>query len=150
MGVSSDVSSHPPAAEALTDLPIPGLRTGHFRLSSHLQRLRISHTDECPCGTSVTQNPRTHPPALMPSPRQPTKLDLVGGSGDAGGEALEMPPGPGEDCGLHHGRPDYRFDCTTDDLNAEEEEEEDLIHYQIKVHSLYFLSVSINTPFWQS
>ena len=27
------------------------LRTGHCRLLSHLHRLKISHTDECPCGT---------------------------------------------------------------------------------------------------
>ena len=28
------------------------LRTGHCRLLAHLNRLHISHTDECPCGTS--------------------------------------------------------------------------------------------------
>ena len=27
------------------------LRTGHCQLLSHLHRLKISHTDECPCGT---------------------------------------------------------------------------------------------------
>nr|KAG5710959.1 hypothetical protein BaRGS_013693 [Batillaria attramentaria] len=27
------------------------LRTGHCRLLSHLHRLRVSHTDACPCGT---------------------------------------------------------------------------------------------------
>ena len=27
------------------------LRTGHCRLLAHLNRIRISHTDECPCGT---------------------------------------------------------------------------------------------------
>ena len=27
------------------------LRTGHCRLLSHLNRLKIAHTDECPCGT---------------------------------------------------------------------------------------------------
>ena len=27
------------------------LRTGHCQLLSHLYRLKISHTDECPCGT---------------------------------------------------------------------------------------------------
>jgi hypothetical protein len=27
------------------------LRTGHCRLLSHLNRLEIAHTDECPCGT---------------------------------------------------------------------------------------------------
>nr|KAG5697608.1 hypothetical protein BaRGS_001033 [Batillaria attramentaria] len=27
------------------------LRTGHCRLLSHLNRIRIAHTDECPCGT---------------------------------------------------------------------------------------------------
>ena len=27
------------------------LRTGHCRLLSHLNKIRISHTDECPCGT---------------------------------------------------------------------------------------------------
>ena len=27
------------------------LRTGHCRLLSHLYKLKISHTDECPCGT---------------------------------------------------------------------------------------------------
>ena len=32
------------------------LRTGHCRLLAHLCRLRISHTDECPCGTG-TQTP---------------------------------------------------------------------------------------------
>jgi ribonuclease HI len=29
------------------------LRTGHCRLLSHLYRLRISHTNECPCGTGL-------------------------------------------------------------------------------------------------
>ena len=29
------------------------LRTGHCRLRHHLYRLKISHTDECPCGTGV-------------------------------------------------------------------------------------------------
>ena len=29
------------------------LRTGHCRLLSHLNRLSISHTDECPCGTAA-------------------------------------------------------------------------------------------------
>ena len=28
------------------------LRTGHCQLLSHLHRLKISHSDECPCGTS--------------------------------------------------------------------------------------------------
>ena len=70
-----------------------------------------------------TPNPRTHPPAVS-SPRQPTKSGMAGGSGDAG-EALGLSPGPGEDYGLHQAwRPDYIFDCMTDDLNAEEEEEE--------------------------
>ena len=32
------------------------LRTGHCRLLAHLNRIRISHTDECPCGTE-TQTP---------------------------------------------------------------------------------------------
>ena len=32
------------------------LRTGHCRLLSHLYKLKISHTDECPCGTG-TQTP---------------------------------------------------------------------------------------------
>ena len=32
------------------------LRTGHCRLLAHLYRLKISHTDECPCGTG-TQTP---------------------------------------------------------------------------------------------
>ena len=27
------------------------VRTGHCRLLSHLYRLRLAHTDECPCGT---------------------------------------------------------------------------------------------------
>ena len=27
------------------------LRTGHCQLLSHLHRLKISHSDECPCGT---------------------------------------------------------------------------------------------------
>jgi len=27
------------------------LRTGHCRLLSHLNKLKISHTEECPCGT---------------------------------------------------------------------------------------------------
>ena len=29
------------------------LRTGHCRLLSHLHRLKISHTDECPCETGI-------------------------------------------------------------------------------------------------
>lgn len=29
------------------------LRTGHCRLLSHLYRLKIAHTDECPCGTGL-------------------------------------------------------------------------------------------------
>ena len=29
------------------------LRTGHCRLQAHLYRIRISHTEECPCGTST-------------------------------------------------------------------------------------------------
>ena len=29
------------------------LRTGHCRLLSHMYRLKISHTDECPCGTGI-------------------------------------------------------------------------------------------------
>ena len=29
------------------------LRTGHSRLLSHMHRLKISHTDECPCGTGI-------------------------------------------------------------------------------------------------
>ena len=32
------------------------LRTGNCKLLSHLYRLKISHTDECPCGTG-TQTP---------------------------------------------------------------------------------------------
>ena len=32
------------------------LRTGHCRLLGHLYRLEVSHSDECPCGTS-TQTP---------------------------------------------------------------------------------------------
>ena len=32
------------------------LRTGHCRLLSHLHRLGIAHTNECPCGTGI-QNP---------------------------------------------------------------------------------------------
>ena len=27
------------------------LRTGHYKLLFHLHRLKISHSDECPCGT---------------------------------------------------------------------------------------------------
>ncbi|XP_041375286.1 uncharacterized protein LOC121388124 [Gigantopelta aegis] len=29
------------------------MRTGHCRLLSHLYRLRLAHTDECPCGTDA-------------------------------------------------------------------------------------------------
>ena len=29
------------------------LRTGHNRLLSHLHKLAVSHTDECPCGTGT-------------------------------------------------------------------------------------------------
>ena len=29
------------------------LRTGHCRLLHHLYRLRVSHTDECPCGSGI-------------------------------------------------------------------------------------------------
>ncbi|XP_041371511.1 uncharacterized protein LOC121385042 [Gigantopelta aegis] len=29
------------------------IRTGHCRLLSHLYRLRLAHTDECPCGTDA-------------------------------------------------------------------------------------------------
>ena len=51
-------------------------------------------------------------------------------SADAG-ESLGLPPGPGEDCGLQQGERKYRFDCVTDDLNAEEEEFnfQELFHY---------------------
>ena len=36
------------------------LRTGHCRLLSHLYRLKVSHTDECPCGTGP-QTPENIP-----------------------------------------------------------------------------------------
>ena len=34
-----------------TQVTIFRLRTGHCQLLSHLHRLKISHSDECPCGT---------------------------------------------------------------------------------------------------
>ena len=39
------------------------LRTGHWQLPSHLHRLKISHSDECPCGTGP-QTPQPHPAVL--------------------------------------------------------------------------------------
>lgn len=47
----------PPSDDQMTHLErhrqttIFRLRTGHCRLRSHLYRLRLSHTDDCPCGT---------------------------------------------------------------------------------------------------
>ena len=29
------------------------LRTGHCRLNSHMYKLKLSHTDECPCETGI-------------------------------------------------------------------------------------------------
>ena len=40
------------------------LRTGHCRLLSHLHRLKISHTDQCPCGTGT----QTHEHVLIHCP----------------------------------------------------------------------------------
>ena len=40
------------------------LRTGHCQVLSHLHRLKISHSDECPCGTG----PQTHNHVLQSSP----------------------------------------------------------------------------------
>ena len=37
------------------------LRSGHCQLLSHLHRLKISHSDECPCGTNL-QPPLPPPP----------------------------------------------------------------------------------------
>ena len=71
-----------------------------------------------------------------------TMPDMAGGSGHAG-KSLGLPPAPRENCGLHRregrcrrsfgaasgtwrrlwtsaGRADYRSDCVTDDLNAED------------------------------
>ena len=36
---------------------ISRLRTGHYQLLSHMYRLSLSHTHECPCGTGV-QDPQ--------------------------------------------------------------------------------------------
>ena len=69
-----------------------------------------------------TPKPRTHPPALS-SPRQPRKPDMAGGSGDAG-EAWSIGAAgtTWRRLWASSWRPDYWFDCMTDDLNAEEEE----------------------------
>ena len=64
-------TNRPPASDCR-------LATSHCILLSHLHRLGISHTDECPCGTEP-QTPETHPPALSSPRRQPTKPDMAGG-----------------------------------------------------------------------
>ena len=33
------------------------LRTGHCQLLSHMHRLKLSHTNECPCGTGIQDPP---------------------------------------------------------------------------------------------
>ena len=40
------------------------LRTGHYNFLSHLHGLKISHSDECPCGTLRSSNPQPHPAVL--------------------------------------------------------------------------------------
>lgn len=56
------------------------LRTGHCRLLGHLFRLRVSHTDECPCGTGpqsvehVLQHCPSHQTLRLEA--WPTSLDL--------------------------------------------------------------------------
>ena len=68
MGVSSDVDAiHQLLRHQQTNLPLPTV-DWPLQLLSHMHRLRISHTDECPCGTGP-QTPE-HPPP--PSTVQPT------------------------------------------------------------------------------
>ena len=45
------------------------LRTGHCQLLSHLHRLKISHSDECPCSTGPQP-----PPTTSCSPAPPSTL----------------------------------------------------------------------------
>ena len=60
------------------------LKTGHCRLLSHLYRLNLSHTNQCPCGT-VIWTPEHLLPALSILPRhQPSNLAQ---EGEATGEA---------------------------------------------------------------
>ena len=47
-----------------TQVTIFRLRTGHCQLLSYLHRLKISHSDECPCGTGN----RTHNHILQSCP----------------------------------------------------------------------------------
>ena len=52
--------------------------------------------------------------------------DMAGGSGDAG-EALGAAAWTWKRLWTSSGRVDYRDDCMTDDLNAEEEEDPELL-----------------------
>ena len=49
------------------------LRAGHCRLLSHLHHLKISHTDECPCGTG----PQTPEHILQQCPAHNTVQSLT-------------------------------------------------------------------------
>ena len=56
------------------------LRTGHFQLLFLLHRLKISHSDECPCGTWSHPPPSPLPqphPAVLPHLRRQDTADLA-------------------------------------------------------------------------
>ena len=67
----------------LDSLTIFRLTTGHCQLLCHLHRLKISHSDECPCGTGL-QTPQPHP-AVLPYLRRFETPDMT----QAGGCSLE-------------------------------------------------------------
>lgn len=69
------------------------LRTDHWRLLSHLHRVKILHTDECPCGWQSTDS-RTCYTGV------PTRPDTWPRGRDLRGKLWGLPGGPGDDCGL--------------------------------------------------
>ena len=72
------------------------LGTGHCQLLSHLHRLKISHSDECPCGTG----PQTLNHILHSCPTFDDETPDMAQSGGGPQEALGTSWDTAADCGL--------------------------------------------------
>ena len=108
------------------------LRTGHCQLLFHIHRLNIFHSDECPCGTGP------QPPTTSCSPAPPSML-----WGARHGPVWWMPTGSFGDRLTHYSRlwtlpysPDWRASLAR---NAEEEEEEDWLHFFCMSNKLIYV-----------
>ena len=97
------------------------LRTGHNRLSYHLySKLRIGHTEQCPCGTgsqtSAIQNSAlvvlaVRSTAVLPYLRATQKGNLARPHSRSP-QAVHKPEGPAMHCHLHQG--DWSFHLTNE------------------------------------